>query len=298
MAKRKVAPGETIAAMMADFRLSVKELAEGVGLSQPIVRHILADKTKITLPVALRLAKIFGINFKDLVDLQMECDLANLKADKSFQSDLQNIKKAKKPTAAQIAREEKEKAAPAPKAKRRRKPKQEAADVSDASDAAPKAKRGRKPKQETADVYNASDAAPKAKRGRKPKQAASEVSDASDAAPRAKRGRKPKIKSDDEVPVAKVRRPRGRRVKAVTEPEPEPVETKPNSILIKRQRPAPQIDPQMEDETEEQIEDRFESQAEEDIAVSEEDIADSTEENAGLFDFSSSSDSETSDGED
>jgi addiction module HigA family antidote len=290
MAKRKMAPGETVAAMMADFRLSVKELAEGVGLSQPIVRHILSDKTKITLPVALKLAKIFGINFKDLVDLQMECDLANLKADKSFQSDLQNIKKAKKPTAAQLAREEKEKSASAPKAKRGRN-KQEAADISDVSDAAPKAKRGRKPKQAASDVSDASDAAPKAKRGRKPKQAASDVSDTSDVAPKAKRGRKPKIKGDDEVSAAKVRRPRGRRVKAVVEPEPEPVDTKPNSILIKRQRPAPSIDTWTEDETEEQIEeDRFESQAEEDIAVS-------TEENAGLFDFSSLPDSEASEGE-
>jgi addiction module HigA family antidote len=155
---KKITPGDAVKEKLNEFHLSVKELAEGLKLTGPATRQILGGNTKISLPLAFRLAKFFGGNAADWFSIQIESDLSALKKDAEFQGILKSIAKAKKPSAREIARRENEaKAKSEAKAKKGRPRKEK-----DDDGASPKASRTRKPR--AADI--ASDSAPKKARGR------------------------------------------------------------------------------------------------------------------------------------
>jgi addiction module HigA family antidote len=92
------APGTVLKEKFMDkYQLNPSQLAKALGLSQSAVRNITINKAKITLPIALRLAKYFQTKESYWVDLQNGSDLAALRGDKKFAALLGKIKTAQMP---------------------------------------------------------------------------------------------------------------------------------------------------------------------------------------------------------
>jgi addiction module HigA family antidote len=144
--------------MLEKYNLNPFKLSKDIQLSQSAVRMITIGKTKITTPVAMRLAKYFNTNPDFWLAMQMKWDLAEAAKDKALMKVVKSIPRVKKGPAPAKKTATKKRAAKPKKAagKRGRKP------------AAAKAKpgravqRGRKPAATRAKPKKA------VKRGRKP----------------------------------------------------------------------------------------------------------------------------------
>jgi addiction module HigA family antidote len=79
-----------------EYGLSTGKVAEDTGLSQSAIRQILIGKTRISLNVAVRLAKYFGNTFQYWLDLQTQYDVAELQKDAAFTDAVKKIPRAKK----------------------------------------------------------------------------------------------------------------------------------------------------------------------------------------------------------
>jgi addiction module HigA family antidote len=79
-----------------EYGLSPAKVAEDTGLSQSAIRQILTGKTRISLNVAVRLAKYFGNTFQYWLDLQTQFDFSELQKDSAFTDTVKKIPKAKK----------------------------------------------------------------------------------------------------------------------------------------------------------------------------------------------------------
>jgi addiction module HigA family antidote len=77
--------------------------AQDTGLSQSAIRQILTGKTRISLNVAVRLAKYFGNTYQYWLDLQTQYDLVELQKDAAFTDAVKKIAKAKKQAPAKRA---------------------------------------------------------------------------------------------------------------------------------------------------------------------------------------------------
>jgi addiction module HigA family antidote len=98
MAKEKTqTPAAALQTLMADYQVSPGRLAKAVGLSQSGVRQIAFGQTRITIPVALRLAKYFGTTPEYWINLQNVKDLSDALKDPKFSALLKAIPKAQKP---------------------------------------------------------------------------------------------------------------------------------------------------------------------------------------------------------
>jgi addiction module HigA family antidote len=90
-------PGEILQKSFLDeYGLTPAKTAEDTGLSQSAIRQILTGRTRISLNVAVRLAKYFGNTFQYWLDLQTQYDLAELQKDSAFTEAVKKIAKAKK----------------------------------------------------------------------------------------------------------------------------------------------------------------------------------------------------------
>jgi addiction module HigA family antidote len=97
MAKKKAPlPSDTLKQYMSDYNISPSQLAEGIDVSSGMIRLICNGKSKLSLPISLKLAKFFGTQAQYWVNLQLECDLYDASIDGKLQKDLSKIKKAKK----------------------------------------------------------------------------------------------------------------------------------------------------------------------------------------------------------
>jgi addiction module HigA family antidote len=124
------APGTVLKEKFLDkYQLNPSQLAKALGLSQSAVRNITINKAKITLPIALRLAKYFQTKESYWSDLQNAYDLSILKEDKKFAAILGKIKTAQMPA---------------------KKPEKKKAEIKKAPAAKVKAKKSRKPAADTA----------------------------------------------------------------------------------------------------------------------------------------------------
>jgi addiction module HigA family antidote len=83
-------------AFLDEYGLSPAKAAEDIGLSQSAIQQILMGKTRISLNVAVLLAKYFGNTFQYWLDLQTRYDLAELQKDTAFMEAVKKIAKAKK----------------------------------------------------------------------------------------------------------------------------------------------------------------------------------------------------------
>jgi addiction module HigA family antidote len=81
-----------------EYGLTPAKVAEDIGLSQSIIRQILGNKAKISLRIALHLAKYFGNPEHEQywIKLQNDYDWAILKEDTELKEILKKIPKAKK----------------------------------------------------------------------------------------------------------------------------------------------------------------------------------------------------------
>jgi addiction module HigA family antidote len=91
------APGAVLQSYLDEYQLNPGRLGEAVKLSQSAVRQVVIGKTRISVPVALRLAKYFGNTPEYWIDLQNKFDLAEAAKDSDLTSVLKGISKAKKP---------------------------------------------------------------------------------------------------------------------------------------------------------------------------------------------------------
>ncbi|MDR0878461.1 MAG: HigA family addiction module antidote protein [Treponema sp.] len=92
-----VVPGTKLKECMDAYQVSAAKLADDINLSQSIIRQIVANKAKISLNIAKRLAKYFDTTVQFWFNLQTVYELSELDKDAEFNKILKNIPKAKKP---------------------------------------------------------------------------------------------------------------------------------------------------------------------------------------------------------
>jgi addiction module HigA family antidote len=104
MAKQKlVLPGDVLKTKMDEYLVSIGKLTEDIKISQSMIRQILAGKAKISLPLALKLAKYFNTTFEFWSGIQAAYDYAEIKKDGSLAQEIKEIPKAKKPSSKALA---------------------------------------------------------------------------------------------------------------------------------------------------------------------------------------------------
>ncbi|MFP3089499.1 HigA family addiction module antitoxin [Treponema sp. TIM-1] len=91
------APGSVLQSLLDEYQLNPGKLGEAINLSQSAVRQVVIGKTRISVPVALRLAKYFGNTAEYWIDLQNKYDLAEAAKDSDLNAILKGISKGKKP---------------------------------------------------------------------------------------------------------------------------------------------------------------------------------------------------------
>jgi addiction module HigA family antidote len=82
---------------MKPFQLKPAQLAKGLGINPAVVSNVLNSKQRITLPIALRLAKFFKTEEKYWIDLQFQYDYAKVSNDPELKTALKNIIPVSKP---------------------------------------------------------------------------------------------------------------------------------------------------------------------------------------------------------
>jgi addiction module HigA family antidote len=98
MAKINQHPGAVFKKFLDDYQLTAAKVADDIKLSQSSIRLLIGGKLKISVPIALRLAKYFGNKPEFWIDIQNKYELAECSRNDPKISDiLKNIPKAKKP---------------------------------------------------------------------------------------------------------------------------------------------------------------------------------------------------------
>ncbi|MDR1637298.1 MAG: HigA family addiction module antidote protein [Treponema sp.] len=98
MAKINQHPGVVFKKFLDDYQLPAAKVADDIKLSQSSIRLLSSGKLKISVPIALRLAKYFGNKPEFWIDMQNKYELTEAtKNDQEFAELLKNIPKAKKP---------------------------------------------------------------------------------------------------------------------------------------------------------------------------------------------------------
>ena len=91
-------PREVLQKFIDDYQTNPFALSKALNVVYQSVTHILQGKARISPKMAIRLSSHFGNPVKYWLDIQTSADLAELSADKKFQSSLKKITKAQKPT--------------------------------------------------------------------------------------------------------------------------------------------------------------------------------------------------------
>jgi addiction module HigA family antidote len=114
MPKSLQSPGDVLKSLLDQYQLNPNRLGKEIKLSQSAVRQIVIGKSRISAPVALRLAKYFGKKAEYWLDLQVQYDLNTASKNKQLSAVLKTIGGAKKPAPVKTTR----KPAPAKTAKK------------------------------------------------------------------------------------------------------------------------------------------------------------------------------------
>ena len=94
-------PGAFLSHLLEKHKLNPFKLSKDIHLSQSAVRLIALGETRISTPVALRLAKYFNTNPEFWLAMQMKWDLAEAAKDKKLVNIVKNISRFKKEPAAE-----------------------------------------------------------------------------------------------------------------------------------------------------------------------------------------------------
>jgi addiction module HigA family antidote len=89
-------PSAVFKSYLAEYNLTASKVAADIKLSQSSIRLLIGGKLKISVPIALRLAKYFGNKAEYWVDLQNTYELAESAKDPKLVPILKAIPKAKK----------------------------------------------------------------------------------------------------------------------------------------------------------------------------------------------------------
>ena len=100
MPKTVYSPGSFLTLLLEKHKLNPFKLSKDIHLSQSAVRLIVLGKTRISVPVAMRLAKYFNTNPEFWLAMQMKWDLAEASKDKKLADIVKSISKFSKPSAA------------------------------------------------------------------------------------------------------------------------------------------------------------------------------------------------------
>jgi addiction module HigA family antidote len=91
-------PGEVLKEkFMEPYHLKSAVLAKEIGVYPAIISNVLNSKQRITIPLALRLAKYFKTTEKYWVDLQYNYDYERITKDPALKEALKTITAAEKP---------------------------------------------------------------------------------------------------------------------------------------------------------------------------------------------------------
>jgi addiction module HigA family antidote len=120
--KSIVEPQVELQRLVEKYQLSVAQFSEDIALSQSGARQILNGKSRITVPIGLKLAKYFNSRTEDYwINIQAQYDIAEAKKDPEISDALKSIKPAKipekKPAASKTAAPARPKKDPAVNAK-------------------------------------------------------------------------------------------------------------------------------------------------------------------------------------
>jgi addiction module HigA family antidote len=115
MAKINQHPGVVFKKFVDDYQLTAAKVADDIKLSQSSIRLLIGGKLKISVPIALRLAKYFGNKPEFWIDIQNKYELAESPKDTKLAAVLKNIPKAKKPAPSKKAAQKPVKGKAAPK---------------------------------------------------------------------------------------------------------------------------------------------------------------------------------------
>jgi addiction module HigA family antidote len=101
-------PGSYLTQLLEKNDLNPFKISKDIALSQSAVRLIVLGKTRISVPVALRLAKYFNTTAESWLEMQMKWDLAESAKDKKLADVVKNIpvfkKEAKSPAAKKVVK--------------------------------------------------------------------------------------------------------------------------------------------------------------------------------------------------
>ena len=111
-------PGTFLTLLMEKHKLNPFKLSREIHLSQSAVRLIALGETRISVPVAVRLAKYFNTNPEFWLAMQMKWDLVLAAKDKELANIVKSISKFKKESAAGKAAAGKKAAAKKPASNR------------------------------------------------------------------------------------------------------------------------------------------------------------------------------------
>jgi addiction module HigA family antidote len=89
-------PSAVFKSYLEEYNLTASKVAADIKLSQSSIRLLIGGKLKISVPIALRLAKYFGNKAEYWVSLQTAYELAESAKDPELVPILRTIPKAKK----------------------------------------------------------------------------------------------------------------------------------------------------------------------------------------------------------
>ena len=96
-------PGAFLTLLLKKHKLNPFKLSKDIRLSQSAVRLIALGETKISVPVAMRLAKYFNTNPEFWLAMQMKWDIAEAAKDKALAKIVNSIARFKKETGKKAA---------------------------------------------------------------------------------------------------------------------------------------------------------------------------------------------------
>jgi len=96
MSKIVQSPGEFLSNMLEKHKLSILKLSKDIQISQSAARLIVSGKTRISVPVALKLGQYFGTNAEYWLNMQMRWDLFEAAQDKKLMDVVKKISKFQK----------------------------------------------------------------------------------------------------------------------------------------------------------------------------------------------------------
>jgi addiction module HigA family antidote len=89
------------------YQLKPVDLAKGINVNPAIISNVLNSRQRITIPIALRLAKYFKTTEAYWTDLQYKYDLSQITKDPALKAALKAIKVVQKPKPSKKAGPEK-----------------------------------------------------------------------------------------------------------------------------------------------------------------------------------------------